>query len=317
MARFSRLARWESTLNACIRCGYCYEHCPVYKATRWEVDAPRGKLIILHELLHGRLEPDDYVAEKLFECFHCRRCEKACSSGVKTLELFRDARADLLDLGFSPVGTTSLTDADRCAVCLNCVRACPHEARRFDGTRVVVDPLECAGCGSCLDTCPAEAITLGRNFGTAPQELDERLEHLYGDGGPRPRSVVFCCAWSNYPGLQTARLSGAGDDGEVAYLVTACAGRLSAGTVLRAFELGAWGVLVATCQADECDHGGAARAVARMRRLREVLERLGLDGDRLQVREVGFAGAAAAAAAAGEFSQRIRELGPWCEECRA
>ncbi|HCY86089.1 MAG TPA: fusion protein GlcF/heterodisulfide reductase HdrA, partial [Desulfobacteraceae bacterium] len=44
-AKFTNLKKWEGTLASCIRCGYCYEHCPMYKHTGWESDAPRAKII--------------------------------------------------------------------------------------------------------------------------------------------------------------------------------------------------------------------------------------------------------------------------------
>ena len=81
-SKLEKLEKWKGALNKCIRCGYCYEHCPIYKSTRWEIDSPRGKLILLYGMLSGELEPSDYIANKIFECFHCNRCVKACSSGV-------------------------------------------------------------------------------------------------------------------------------------------------------------------------------------------------------------------------------------------
>ena len=49
-SKLEKLEKWKGALNKCIRCGYCYEHCPIYKSTRWEIDSPRGKLILLYGL---------------------------------------------------------------------------------------------------------------------------------------------------------------------------------------------------------------------------------------------------------------------------
>jgi len=73
--KLERLKKWKDKLNVCIRCGYCYEHCPLYKHTRWETDAPRAKLALIYGMLNGEVKPSDYIAEKLFECFYCKRCE--------------------------------------------------------------------------------------------------------------------------------------------------------------------------------------------------------------------------------------------------
>ena len=67
--KLEKLEKWKGALNKCIRCGYCYEHCPIYKSTRWEIDSPRGKLILLYGLLSGEIEPSDYIANKIFRVF--------------------------------------------------------------------------------------------------------------------------------------------------------------------------------------------------------------------------------------------------------
>ena len=53
MTEITKLEKWRGALNQCIRCGYCYEHCPIYKNTRWEIDSPRGKLILMYGMISG------------------------------------------------------------------------------------------------------------------------------------------------------------------------------------------------------------------------------------------------------------------------
>ncbi|HSW38768.1 MAG TPA: 4Fe-4S dicluster domain-containing protein, partial [Acidobacteriota bacterium] len=202
----TKLEKWKSALNKCIRCGYCYEHCPIYRGSRWEINSPRGKLILLYGLLSGEIEPSEYVANKIFECFHCNRCEKACSSGVPIQDVYNDARAILHAAGFDVPGTLSQTDHDACARCLNCVRMCKHEARKFVDGKVTTDPLKCQSCGSCLDICPEQGVSIMRGYGTNPEELVKEVRAYFGN--PRntnAKAIVYSCGWSNYPGLQTAR----------------------------------------------------------------------------------------------------------------
>ncbi len=53
-----------------------------------------------------------------------------------------------------------VVDPDKCALCLTCLRFCPHDAIRIDyekKTAHILD-LACQGCGICAAVCPAKAI---------------------------------------------------------------------------------------------------------------------------------------------------------------
>jgi|GEM_PF-1758468 len=57
-------------------------------------------------------------------------------------------------------------NTDKCALCLTCIRTCPHRAIEFGevkagqkwGARVI--PQACQGCGICAGECPAKAIEM-------------------------------------------------------------------------------------------------------------------------------------------------------------
>jgi heterodisulfide reductase subunit A2 len=61
---------------------------------------------------------------------------------------------------------TAEVDRERCAICLTCVRACPHQAPQpthdteLDHLVSFIQPEACVGCGICVTVCPAEAISL-------------------------------------------------------------------------------------------------------------------------------------------------------------
>jgi heterodisulfide reductase subunit A-like polyferredoxin len=56
---------------------------------------------------------------------------------------------------------TAKVDADKCAACLICVRACPFEVPRINEQGVSeIDEALCQGCGVCAAECPAKAIEL-------------------------------------------------------------------------------------------------------------------------------------------------------------
>ena len=110
MMNSNNLKQWENEMNVCIRCGYCFEGCPVFKEGLWETDGPRGKMVLAHALLTGALEPSRYVAEKIYQCTYCKDCIERCSSKVSIPDVMTAARADLLNAGFSYDSHLALLD---------------------------------------------------------------------------------------------------------------------------------------------------------------------------------------------------------------
>jgi len=62
-------------------------------------------------------------------------------------------------------GDVAHVDAEKCVVCLTCVRTCPYGVPRFDEDEgvIVIDAAACQGCGNCAAACPRDAITVGHN----------------------------------------------------------------------------------------------------------------------------------------------------------
>jgi Fe-S oxidoreductase len=98
--RTDYLNEWEEELNICIRCGYCFEGCPIFKDGGWELDGARGKVILAYGMLTGELEPSKYIADKLYQCTYCKDCLERCSANVSIPDILTAARADLKKAGF-------------------------------------------------------------------------------------------------------------------------------------------------------------------------------------------------------------------------
>ena len=307
--RFTHLEKWESTLSACIRCGYCFEHCPMFKYTGWESDAPRAKIITAFGLLTGELEPTTMAADKIFNCFYCKRCEAACSSGVTLTEVFTDAKKDLLEMGFKGPGTTSVTYLN-CARCLVCVKACPHEARFHGEDGIETDPVKCQACGICVEVCPAGAAKIENNFGTGREDLIAESSRFLSTH-TSAKAIVFACNWSYYPDLQASRLpESETHDKDYEIYVNMCAGRLESQLLMAPFLNKAWGVLVAACPEDECQHkNGSTRAKKLVESLRSTMERVDIDPARLQVVEIPAGDKTLFQAEIDTFIDRLNSMG--------
>lgn len=283
---FDRLKQWEHKLDSCIRCGYCLEHCPVYKYTRWESDAPRAKLAMLHGLLTGELTINNTTADRLFECFYCKRCENSCSAGIPLTEIFTDARLDFAQEGFVGEGTTVRTEDAKCVKCFACENVCPHEARNYVKGKMVTDPVKCRGCGICIDVCPTRSIYMYKEMGTSSHEIYRKIHDYLNDRTESDKVVIFGCDWSTYPGMQNSRgpLCFAGKKDEV--FVTMCTGRIQTDMLLDILEDGAAGILIAGCPEDECEHKGSLYIKKRMPALKQTLMQAGLNPERVRFEEV-------------------------------
>jgi len=90
----SRAAQ-AAAVSACVHCGFCLPACPTYRVLGEEMDSPRGRIVLMKEVLEGTLTLDD-AAPHLDRCLGCLGCETACPSGVRYRDLIEPMRADLL-----------------------------------------------------------------------------------------------------------------------------------------------------------------------------------------------------------------------------
>jgi coenzyme F420-reducing hydrogenase delta subunit/ferredoxin len=309
---FTKLNKWGNELNICIRCGYCYEHCPLYKMSNWEIDTPRGKLLLAYGLLTSEIEPSSYVAEKLFQCFYCKNCSKSCSAKVSPTDIFTDARADLLSSGFEVQGTTVKNDEKLCMACGRCVSVCKAKALSMDigNMRVLVDKVKCKGCGVCVAECPVGAMSQKEGFGISRQELSAKIESSLESAKEIPKVVILCCDWSIYPGLRLSRTELTGIENKPGIIVTVCAGRIDPGLILDTFYRGAWGVMIACCPLGECEHDGNYRAKERSTLVEKLLDVLGIESRRLRLEHFATGEDQKLKKAVSSFVSEITSLGP-------
>ncbi len=90
-----------------------------------------------------------------------------------------------------------------------------------------------------------------------------------------------------------------------------CGGRVTPAMVLEAFELGADGVLVATCHFEDCHYMFGARNAADVHKITEkIVYMLGIEPERLKLDWISSAEAQKFAKVASEFTETVKKLGP-------
>ena len=98
------------------------------------------------------------------------------------------------------------------------------------------------------------------------------------------RVIVYTCNWNPYSGLETAGFQGLAYPANVHPVRVMCLGRLHPGLILKAFELGAVGVLMLGCPPGECHYGfGNTRAEAVYQETLALARLLGIGEERLKL----------------------------------
>ena len=90
-----------------------------------------------------------------------------------------------------------------------------------------------------------------------------------------------------------------------------CSGRVAIIHMLKALEEGADGVMVAGCLEGDCHYqSGNLRARKRVNYVREILEKIGMEPDRVAMYNLSAGEGPRFAEIAREMTEKVKELGP-------
>lgn len=129
--------------------------------------------------------------------------------------------------------------------------------------------------------------------------------------GWQPKIVAFCCNWCSYAGADLAGTSRLAYPPAVRIIRVPCSGRISPRFVIRAFQRGADGVLVAGCHPGDC-HYSTGNYYARRRFLlaRRFIEYLGIEPERFWVKWISGSEGPKFAQVMREMTEAVTALGP-------
>ena len=82
----------DDLTSKCVHCGFCLPACPTYALTGDENDSPRGRIHLMRQVIEGKAELDDAVAEHVDSCLGCLSCVSACPSGVEYDRIIEEFR---------------------------------------------------------------------------------------------------------------------------------------------------------------------------------------------------------------------------------
>ena len=82
----------EKALRTCVHCGFCTATCPTYLVLGDERDSPRGRIMLMQNMLEKGGAPTRETVTHLDRCLSCLGCRTACPSGVDYSALIDQSR---------------------------------------------------------------------------------------------------------------------------------------------------------------------------------------------------------------------------------
>ena len=126
-----------------------------------------------------------------------------------------------------------------------------------------------------------------------------------------PVIVAFCCHYCAYAAADLAGVMRLQYPSNIRVIKLPCSGTVDILHILKAFELGADGVLVAGCLEGGCHFvEGNIRARKRVEHASAILDEIGLGGERLEMFFMSSSEGPRFAEVAREMTEKVRKLGP-------
>jgi len=129
--------------------------------------------------------------------------------------------------------------------------------------------------------------------------------------GFEPDITAFACIYCAYTAADIAGATHTEYPANVKVIKLPCTGKIDTIYMLKAFEKGADAVFVAGCTIGNCHHlEGNLRATRRVQYARQLLEQVGVGGERLDIFYMSGGQATEFANAATIMTERAKKLGP-------
>ncbi|MCL6559878.1 MAG: hydrogenase iron-sulfur subunit [Firmicutes bacterium] len=201
-------------------------------------------------------------------------------------------------------------DQRKCDRCGRCVKECAHGACVLgDDGYPSVHPADCRGCGICQGGCPLLCINLP---GYESKNIEALIEKALTENMNGRAVLLFLCRNDAYPAWNALMKLGhnGGVKGMVPFAVP-CIGAVNPAWINEALIGGVDGVMLAGCLSEQCHHGsGTTLAETRLENLKETLERMMLEPERVYLTDVSIDDSSRLLKKIQEFNHILDKLGP-------
>ncbi len=129
--------------------------------------------------------------------------------------------------------------------------------------------------------------------------------------GYQPKIIGFLCNWCGYAGADLAGTSRITYPANIRVIRVPCSGRVDPLLVIKSFQQGADGVLIAGCHPGECHYvEGNYYTRRRFALLHPFLEYLGIEKERFRVEWVSASEGKKFSQLVSSFTEELAKLGP-------
>ena len=202
----------------------------------------------------------------------------------------------------------------RCTQCKRCTEECPFGSLDEDekGTPKP-NPYRCRRCGVCLGACPERIISF-KNYSVDMIASMVKAIEVPDEDEDKPRILVFMCENDAYPALDIAGVRRFQYDSSVRVIPLRCLGSMNIVWIADALSRGFDGVMLIGCKYGDdyqCHFiKGSELADRRLENVKETLERLRLERERLQLTQLSINESEKLPVLINDFVEKIREIGP-------
>ena len=202
----------------------------------------------------------------------------------------------------------------RCTQCKRCTEECPFGTLNEDAKGTPeYNPTRCRRCGICLGACPERIISFPDYSVDSVASMIKAFE-VPDEFEEKPRMIVFACENDALPALDEAARRRLKWNPWMRVIPVRCLGAVNVVWIADALSRGIDGILLMGCKKGEdyqCHYiRGSELAEKRMENVKETLERLSLESERVRIEEVERHDWARIPEIFDSFAETIEDVGP-------